>query len=104
MGLKKAAVARLCINPDIYRSMPDICSTYLPSVAPVAVVAPAAYETPYAGGEIWLVEGATGRDRLCMNYDATRQRCRVWAGAVNHPARKKQGDNNGKAALLEGKS
>ncbi len=30
MGLKKAAVARLCLNGDIYRAMPDVCAIYLP--------------------------------------------------------------------------
>src|ERR1700746_3744595 len=35
MGLKKAAVARLCLNPEIYRAMPDVCSIYLPQPAPV---------------------------------------------------------------------
>jgi hypothetical protein len=84
MGLKKAAVARLCLNSDIYRSMPEVCVRYLPAEggalpAPLPI-APAAY----TGGDIWLVEGSTGRDRLCTNYDATRQRCRMWAGVVMH--------------------
>ena len=30
MGLKKAAVARLCLNPDINRAMPEVCVKYLP--------------------------------------------------------------------------
>ena len=30
MGLKKAAVARLCLNGDIYRAMPEVCHKYLP--------------------------------------------------------------------------
>ena len=30
MGLKKAAVARLCLNGDIYRAMPEVCDQYLP--------------------------------------------------------------------------
>ena len=30
MGLKKAAVARLCLNGDIYRAMPEVCRQYLP--------------------------------------------------------------------------
>ena len=30
MGLKKAAVARLCLNGDIYRAMPEVCDKYLP--------------------------------------------------------------------------
>lgn len=91
MGLKKAAVARLCLNPDIYRSMPDVCTTYLP-VAPTAVaiapvVAPVRYDpygdVPYSGGDIWLSHDG-GPQRLCHDYDAPRQRCRVWAGVVTH--------------------
>jgi hypothetical protein len=31
MGLKKAAVARLCLNGDIYRAMPEVCDQYLPA-------------------------------------------------------------------------
>src|SRR3974390_2531304 len=34
MGLKKAAVARLCLNPDINRAMPEVCVKYLPLPAP----------------------------------------------------------------------
>ena len=34
MGLKKAAVARLCLNGDIYRAMPEVCRRYLPRPAP----------------------------------------------------------------------
>ena len=93
MGLKKAAVARLCLNPDIYRSMPDICTTYLPASQPagyVPVVAPTV-ESPYAGGEIWLVEGKTGKDRLCRDYDVTHQRCRMWAGTVVYHSAPKKG-------------
>jgi hypothetical protein len=90
MGLRKAAIARLCLNPDINRSMPEICGTYLPQAQPVGY---GGYylsaDSKYQGGPIMLVEGRTGQDRLCNNYDATRQRCRVWAGAVSHrPAKK----------------
>jgi hypothetical protein len=28
-----------------------------------------------------LVEGKTGRERLCQNYDQPKHRCRVWDGA-----------------------
>ena len=34
MGLKKAAVARLCLNGDIYRAMPEVCDQYLPPPVP----------------------------------------------------------------------
>jgi hypothetical protein len=99
MGLKKAAVARLCLNPDIYNSMPEVCYRYLPArPQPVyaPAVAPAAYaqaaaEPPYRGGPIMLVEGKTGLDRLCNDYDATRQRCRVWDGVVSHRVATKKG-------------
>ena len=103
MGLKKAAVARLCLNPDIYRSMPDVCGTYLP-VAPtayaIAPVAPVAYSEPaYVGGDIWLTEGKTGKDRLCHDYDTTKQRCRAWDGVVMH--QKKSGAHTATTAALK---
>lgn len=97
MGLKKAAIARLCLGTDIYRAMPEICATYLPQTQPVGY-APAAYaqaETSqseaYSGGPIMLVEGKTGRDRLCKDYDAPKQKCRHWDGEVSpkHLAMKK---------------
>src|SRR5215472_15566423 len=95
MGLKKAAVARLCLNGDIYRAMPDVCIKYLPQPAPPPVPiryaqAEASEEQPYTGGDIWLVEGATGKNRLCNDYDVTQQRCRVWAHTVHHSAPKKK--------------
>ena len=87
MGLKKAAVARLCVSPDIYRSMPEVCGAYLPvAAAPIATVAPAAY----AGGDIWLVNGKTGKDQLCKDYDAPKHRCRHWDGVVVHHAASKK--------------
>ena len=102
MGLKKAAVARLCLNGDIYRAMPDVCAIYLPRarVAPIHAAAPVAYasaattatdEQPYAGGPILLVEDKTGNIRLCNDYDEPGQRCRVWAHVEHHasPPKKK---------------
>ena len=84
MGLKKAAVARLCLNGDVYRAMPEVCDKYLPPV-------PTRYaEQPYTVGDIWLVDGATGKNRLCNDYDVTQQRCRVWAHTVHHSAPKKK--------------
>src|SRR4051812_28747857 len=87
MGLKKAAVARLCLNGDIYRAMPEVCDKYLPPPAPGYRAPPpvptryaqaeASEEQPYTGGDIWLVEGATGKNRLCNDYDVTQQSCRV---------------------------
>lgn len=111
MGLKKAAVARLCLNPDINRAMPEVCVKYLPpapgySALPLVptryaqaeasdvlgwmknMISPPSQQQPYTGGDIWLVDGATGKDRLCNDYDVTQQRCRVWAHTVHHSAPK----------------
>src|SRR3984957_13153501 len=54
-GLKKAAVARLCPNPDINRAMPEVCVKSLPAPAPTRVPtryaqAQASEEQPYTGG------------------------------------------------------
>ena len=81
MGLKSAAVARLCLSPDIARSMPDVCQRYVPAVPGVV---PVGYYTMSAesGGPIEVVEGKTGRTRMCDNYDALRQKCKVWTGVA----------------------
>lgn len=90
MGLKSAAVARLCIREDIYRSMPDICARYMPVAAVEAAgyVAPRAQpisvymsESAYTGGNIMLIDGKSGRERLCGNYDNAKFKCRQWADA-----------------------
>jgi hypothetical protein len=52
--------------------------------------------------DIWLVEGATGKNRLCNDYDVAQQRCRVWAHTVHHSAPKKKatsGETSHTAAL-----
>ena len=93
-GLKRAALARLCLQVDIYRSMPEICAQYLPNpngyVAqqPIAVRAYASADT---GGAIMLVEGKTGREHLCNDYDAAGQLCRQWADGtpVEHKAKRR---------------
>ncbi len=36
------------------------------------------------------MEGATGKNRLCNDYDVTQQRCRVWAHTVHRTAPKKK--------------
>ena len=108
MGLKKAAVARLCLNGDIYRAMPEVCHQYLPpppkpgyrAPPPVPtryVQADASEEQPYTGGDIWLVDGTTGKNRLCKDYDVTQQRCRVWAH-VDHSAPKKKATASGETS------
>jgi hypothetical protein len=100
MGLKKAAVARLCLNGDIYRAMPEVCDKYLPPPAPsnsAPPLVPARYaqsqgseEQPQTIRDIWLAEGPVGKDRLCNEYDVTRQRCRVWAHTVHQSVPKKK--------------
>ena len=87
-GLKKAAVARLCQTYDIYASMPEVCSQYVPRPAPV--YAPVAVQATYASvdtaslpsGTIMLIEGKTGRERPCSNYDEAHSRCLRWVDAV----------------------
>ena len=108
MGLKKAAVARLCLNGDIYRAMPEVCDKYLPRGAPGHPAPPpvptryaqadASEEQPYTGGDIWLVEGATGKTRLCNDYDVAQQSCRVWARTVRHSAPKKKATASGEVS------
>jgi len=103
MGLKKAAVARLCLNGDIYRAMPEVCDQYLPASAPsnsILPLVPARYaqaqaseEQPHTIRDIWLVQGAIGKNRLCNEYDVTRQRCRVWAHTVPSAPKKKSMPN-----------
>jgi len=107
MGLKKAAVARLCLNGDIYRAMPDVCDKYLPRApanptplpaATRTAQAEAADEPPYTGGDIWLVEGATGKTRLCKDYDVAQQSCRVWARTISRAAPKKKAPAGGETS------
>jgi hypothetical protein len=91
-GLKKAAVARICLTADVYNSMPDVCSQYLahPPIGYAPVAAPVVYgEVPYNGGDIWLSHDG-GPQQLCHDYDQPNQRCRVWAGVKHHPASKKR--------------
>jgi hypothetical protein len=107
-GLKKAALARLCLNPDINRAMPDVCDKYLPPPPPPPAtptsflarfaLAEASDEQPYTGGDIWLVEGATGKKRLCNDYDVTQQSCRVWAHVAHHSRSKKKATPSGETS------
>jgi hypothetical protein len=108
MGLKKAAVARLCLNGDIYRAMPEVCDQYLPkqaSVYPTPSPLPARYaqaeasrEQPSTIGDIWLVDGTRGKNRLCNDYDVAQQRCRVWARTVHPSAPKKKATPSGETS------
>jgi len=77
MGLKGAAVARLCKRVDIYNSMPDICERYRPVPVQAGVIL-SAQET--SSGSIQVIDGRTGVERSCDNYDAARQKCRQWTG------------------------
>jgi len=89
-GLRRAALARVCLQPNIYRSMPEVCAVYLPvqtsyGVVPVAVrpqeapvVRALASAGDYTGGSIMLVDGKTGKEHLCNNYAASRQKCLQW--------------------------
>jgi hypothetical protein len=105
MGLKKAAVARLCLNGDIYRAMPEVCDQYLPPPAPgypAALPVTARYAQAKASedtiGDIWLMVGATGKTRLCKDYDVTRQSCRVWAHVAHHSTPKKKAKARGETS------
>jgi hypothetical protein len=103
-GLKKAAVARLCLDPDIHRAMPEVCVKYLPVPAqgdPAPPPLPSRYAQTEASGDIsdiWLVVGATGKSRLCNDYDVTQQRCRVWAHVAHHSTPKKNATASGETS------
>jgi hypothetical protein len=43
----------------------------------------------------WRSEGATGKNRLCNDYDVTQQRCRVWAHVAHHTTPKKKATASG---------
>lgn len=75
MGLKKAAVARLCQMQGIYDSMPEICVQYMPRVA----YAQASVGASVGNGRIELIDGKTGQPRWCDRYNAAKQRCLAWA-------------------------
>ena len=70
-GLKKAAVARLCLNPEINRAMPEVCVKYLPPPAPRYPAPPpvptryalaeASEEQPYTGGTFGWSKGRPAR-------------------------------------------
>jgi hypothetical protein len=94
-GLKKAAVARLCLTIDIYNSMPEVCSIYLPrppqyqptgfwdgvqhAFQPQPVAVATAPESGYTGGPVEVIIHRTGEHRMCDDYDMGRHRCRVFA-------------------------
>lgn len=82
MGLRKAAVARLCLDADIYRSMPEVCVLYLPVAASVGV-APTAplftsegYYMQSSAGATEVIMRKTGEHKMCSNFDTATQRCK----------------------------
>ena len=84
-GLKAAAVARLCQRPDIWRSMPDVCTQYWPAGQPlpygIVVAAPlVAPSGTYMSASIRVIDGRDGVEKDCLNYSATKQKCYRWAG------------------------
>jgi hypothetical protein len=84
MGLKKAAVARLCLTSEIQQSMPEVCSEYLPVQAQSGVYAPAPAvaaarlePVEYNGGRVQVTERRTGQVRWCDRY--ANGRCLQWS-------------------------
>jgi len=92
MGLKGAAVARLCQRPDVWRSMPDVCQQYWPVGVPlpygIVIAAPAPRITMSAdgggSGAMRVVDGRDGVEKDCLNYSAGKQKCYQWAGEPMH--------------------
>jgi hypothetical protein len=77
MGLKSAAVARLCQRENIYASMPDICERYRPASAGPA---PRVLLSTDTAGVLDIIDGKTGLTRPCDNYDPVKLKCRHWVG------------------------
>lgn len=85
-GLRKAAVARLCLMVDIQRAMPEVCAEYVPPPPPqeftflgfrvAPIVSAAAVQQPptYEGGPVEVV--VHGHRGVCDDYDVARHRCR----------------------------
>jgi hypothetical protein len=118
-GQKAAAIAMLCQSPRVWRSEPDVCAKYTPQqyqvqVQPTAYPGPgpifgtpvwnsnASAEVPsqepepYRGGPILLVEGKTGKERLCNDWNEAQKSCRVWAYSHHpEPSKKKAAPNVG---------
>lgn len=95
MGLKAAALARLCLDPSsswaTWRSMPDVCNQYVPRQEQRVVLASAALPPQVAdayavGQPIELIDGRTGQARMCADYNSAQQRCKVWTDGRRHAA------------------
>ena len=80
-GLRRAAIARLCLQAEIYKSMPEVCGDYVrqaPVGVPVAAAPAANYAAGYSGGPIEVVD-QKGNRRMCNDLDVNKHRCRAWA-------------------------
>ena len=77
-GLRRAAIARLCLQAEIYKSMPEICSGYVRQAPVGAPVAATNYAASYAGGPIEVID-QKGNRRICNDLDVNKHRCRAWA-------------------------
>lgn len=107
-GLRKAALARLCLNPDINRAMPEVCVKYLPPPPPRQPAATpfpvrfaegqASDDQPYTVRDIWLIDGTTGKQRHCNDYDVNQQSCRVWAHVAHHSRPKQKSTPSGETS------
>jgi hypothetical protein len=64
------------LTPEIYRSMPEVCTAYGPRDPRQAY---ASADAGYTGGQIELIDGKTGAPRMCDDYNVSKRRCRVWA-------------------------
>ncbi len=90
-GLRRAAIARLCLRDEIYRSMPEVCVRYVsqpvdgrlvaqaPETGRLVAQGPEVLPASYDGGRVEVVMQRTGLHRMCDNFDVSRHRCRVWA-------------------------
>ena len=84
-GLKSAAVARICQQPKVWNSMPDVCAQYWPAGMPVpqgvVYVQPGVNVTMSAdAGVVRVIDGRDGVEKDCLNYNAGAQRCTHWLG------------------------
>lgn len=82
MGLRRAAVSRLCLSPDIANSMPEVCVRYRPQpvyYAPAYTPGVAyASATTLGPRQVWLTNGHTGATQICNDYDSRHKHCRRW--------------------------
>jgi hypothetical protein len=79
-GLRRAAIARLCLMEEIRRSMPDVCQhyVYVQQQLPAVAKADAGTAPAYAGGPVEVID-QKGNHRICNDLDVNKHRCRAWA-------------------------